>query len=123
MSMKNSNDTTWDRTSDLPICSYRVPPPPRKCEEWGKLQRVTRTSITSTFFVRSRGKAVGSEKELWRSYVKSPSSIQEGSQIYPSNYQPTKSSWVCFRHAAGDLCRRKSSLALVRGNSFTGANR
>ena len=25
MSMKNSNDTSWDRTSDLPICS-RGPP-------------------------------------------------------------------------------------------------
>jgi len=22
MSTKNSNDTSWDRTSDLPICSY-----------------------------------------------------------------------------------------------------
>jgi len=24
MSMKNSNDTSWDRTSDLPICSTAV---------------------------------------------------------------------------------------------------
>ena len=24
MSMKNSNDTIWDRTSDLPICSFKV---------------------------------------------------------------------------------------------------
>jgi len=25
MSVKNSNDTSWDQTSDLPICSYRGP--------------------------------------------------------------------------------------------------
>ena len=26
MSMKSSNDTSWDRTSDLPICSTLTPP-------------------------------------------------------------------------------------------------
>ena len=27
--MKNSNDTSWDRTSDLPICSTHRGPPER----------------------------------------------------------------------------------------------
>jgi len=43
------------------------------------------------------------------SYVKSFFSIQEGSQIYLTNYQPTKSSLVRFRHAAVVHCRRISS--------------
>ena len=44
MSMKNSNDTIWNRTSDLPICStapeplcYRPPPPVGK----GKINPIT----------------------------------------------------------------------------------
>jgi len=38
MSMKNSNDTSWDRTSDLPICSTAPKPlcyrGPLRDEEW-----------------------------------------------------------------------------------------
>jgi len=54
--MNTSNTTEWKQHSVWA----------RKCKEWGKLQRATWNSITSPFFVWSRGKAVGSEKELWR---------------------------------------------------------
>jgi len=52
MSMKNSNDTSWDRTSDLPICSTALKP---LCHRGPQCNTVAYNNFSSQAFMGAGG--------------------------------------------------------------------